>query len=151
MCTVFVAFFKRHWSLSLTKKQEEFAQQWYATGNKTEAYRRAYNCAGMSESTINKRASELSLDGKIAGRFSELQKAGQEETKTTVRDLDAMLKDAVELAKSISSPSAIVSAVTALAKLHGLNAPDKQHVNHSSSDGSMRPTTIELVPYVRED
>ena len=111
--------------LSLTPKQEEFAQQWYATGNKTEAYRRAYNCAGMSESTINKRASELSLDGEITGRFAELQKVGQEETKTTVRDLDAMLKDAVELAKSISNPSAIVSAVTALAKLHGLNAPDK--------------------------
>ena len=137
--------------MSLTPKQEEFAQQWYATGNKTEAYRRAYNCAGMSESTINKRASELSLDGKIAGRFAELQKAGQEETKTTVRDLDAMLKDAVELAKSISNPSAIVSAVTALAKLHGLNAPDKQHVDHSSADGTMRPTTIELVPYVHSE
>ena len=137
--------------MSLTPKQEEFAQQWYATGNKTEAYRRAYNAKNMANEVISIEASKVSSNPKVSIRFAELQKAGQERTKTTVDDLDAMLKDAVELAKSISNPSAIVSAVTALAKLHGLNAPDKQHVDHASSDGSMRPTTIELVPYVRED
>ena len=137
--------------MSLTPKQEEFAQQWYATGNKTEAYRRAYNCAGMSESTINKRASELSLDGKIAGRFAELQKAAQKRNNVTVDTVSQMYLEAWHLAKKISNPSAMVSAAGGMAKLHGLNAPDKQHVDHASSDGTMRPTTIELVPYVRED
>ena len=137
--------------MSLTPKQEEFAQQWYATGNKTEAYRRAYNAKNMTDEVISIEANKVSSNPKVSLRFSELQKAGQERTKTTVDDLDAMLKDAVGLAKSISNPSAIVSAVTALAKLHGLNAPDKQHVDHSSTDGTMRPTTIELVPYVHSE
>ena len=137
--------------MSLTQKQEEFAQQWYATGNKTEAYRRAYNAKNMTDEVISIEANKVSSNHKVSLRFSELQKAGQERTKTTVDDLDVMLKDAVELAKSISNPSAIVSAVTALAKLHGLNAPDKQQVDHSSTDGTMRPTTIELVPYVHSE
>ena len=32
--------------IKLTKKQKEFAEQVVATGNKTEAYRRAYNTNG---------------------------------------------------------------------------------------------------------
>ena len=32
-----------------------------------------------------------------------------------------------------------------------LGLQEKQHIDHASSDGTMRPTTIELVPYVRED
>ena len=137
--------------MPLTPKQEKFAQVWHATGNKSEAYRQAYNCENMSDEAIRVEANKVSSNPKVYLRFAELQKAGQERTKTTVDDLDSMLKDAVVLAKSISNPSAIVSAVTALAKLHGLNAPDKQHVDHSSTDGTMRPTTIELVPYVHSE
>ena len=32
-----------------------------------------------------------------------------------------------------------------------LGLQDKQQLDHSSTDGTMRPTKIELVPYVRED
>ena len=32
-----------------------------------------------------------------------------------------------------------------------LGLQEKQHVDHASSDGSMRPTTIELVPYVHSE
>ena len=137
--------------MPLTPKQEKFAQVWHATGNKSEAYRQAYNCENMSEATINNKAYALSLEGEITARFAELQKAAQKRNNVTVDTVSQMYLEAWHLAKKISNPSAMVSAAGGMAKLHGLNAPDKQHVDHSSADGTMRPTTIELVPYVRED
>ena len=137
--------------MPITPKQEKFAQVWHATGNKSEAYRQSYNCENMSEATINNKAYALSLEGKITARFAEHQKAAQKRNDTTVDTLDAMYKEAWKIGREIKNPSAMVSAVSGLAKLHGLNAPDKQHVDHSSTDGSMRPTTIELVPYVHSE
>lgn len=57
----------------LTAKQEKFVRIWFETGNKSEAYRRAYDCESMNAETINKRASELSKNGEVTGRFNELQ------------------------------------------------------------------------------
>ena len=137
--------------MPLTPKQEKFAQVWYATGNKSEAYRQADKCGNMSEATINNKAYALSLEGEITARFAELQKAAQKRNNVTVDTVSQMYLEAWKMAKSIENPSAMVSAASGMAKLHGLNAPDKQHVDHSSTDGTMRPTTIELVPYVHSE
>ena len=137
--------------MPLTPKQEKFAQVWHATGNKSEAYRQAYNCENMSEATINNKAYALSLEGEITARFAEHQKAAQKRNNVTVDTVSQMYLEAWKMAKSIENPSAMVSAASGMAKLHGLNAPDKQHVDHSSTDGTMRPTTIELVPYVNSE
>ena len=137
--------------MPITPKQKKFAQVWHATGNKSEAYRQAYNAENMSDAAIVSKAYEVSVNGEVAVRFAELQKAAQKRNNVTVDTVSQMYLEAWHLAKKISNPSAMVSAAGGMAKLHGLNAPDKQRVDHSSSDGSMRPTTIELVPYVRED
>ena len=137
--------------MPLTPKQEKFAQVWHATGNKSEAYRQAYNAGNMSAEVINVKAVEVAANGNVSVRFAELQKAAQKRNNVTVDTVSQMYLKAWKLAEVIKNPSAMVSAASGMAKLHGLNAPDKQHVDHSSSDGSMRPTTIELVPYVRED
>ena len=134
--------------MPLTPKQEKFAQVWHATGNKSEAYRQAYNTGGMSDSTIARKAVEVAENGNVTAMFERLQKAAQKRNNTTVDTLDAMFKEAWKIGREIKNPSAMVSAASGLAKLHGLNAPDKQHVDHSSTDGTMHPTTIELVPYV---
>ena len=134
--------------MPLTPKQEKFAQVWHATGNKSEAYRQAYNAGNMSAEVINVKAVEVAANGNVAVRFAELQKAAKKRNDTTVDTLDAMFKEAWKIGREIKNPSAMVSAASGLAKLHGLNAPDKQHVDHSSTDGTMHPTTIELVPYV---
>ena len=134
--------------MPLTPKQEKFAQVWHATGNKSEAYRQAYNTGGMSDSTIARKAVEVAENGNVTAMFERLQKAAKKRNDTTVDTLDAMFKEAWRIGKQNSNPSAMVSATSGLAKLHGLNAPDKQHVDHSSTDGTMHPTTIELVPYV---
>ena len=137
--------------MPLTPKQEKFAQAWHATGNKSEAYRQAYNAENMTDAAINDEAYRLSVNPEITLRFAELQKAAQKRNNVTVDTVSQMYLEAWHLAKKISNPSAMVSAAGGMAKLHGLNAPDKQHIDHASSDGTMRPTKIELVPYVRED
>lgn len=117
--------------MNLTPKQEKFAQVWYATGNKSEAYRQAYNAGNMSAKVINVKAVEVAANGNVAVRFAELQKAAKKRNDTTVDTLDAMFKEAWKIGREIKNPSAMVSAASGLAKLHGLNAPDKQDVNHS--------------------
>ena len=57
--------------MSLTPKQEEFAQQWYATGNKTEAYRRAYNAKNMTDEVTSIEANKVSSNPKVSLRFPE--------------------------------------------------------------------------------
>ncbi len=137
--------------MPLTPKQEKFAQVWHATGNKSEAYRQAYNAGNMSEAAIVSKAYEVSVNGAVAVRFAELQKAAQKRNNVTVDTVSQMYLKAWKLAEEIKNPAAMVSAASGMAKLHGLNAPDKQHVDHSSTDGTMRPTTIELVPYVHSE
>ena len=117
--------------MNLTPKQEKFAQVWHATGNKSEAYRQAYNAGNMSAKVINVKAVEVAANGNVAVRFAELQKAAKKRNDTTVDTLDAMFKEAWRIGREIKNPSAMVSAASGLAKLHGLNAPDKQDVNHS--------------------
>ena len=116
--------------MNLTPKQEKFVQVWHATGNKSEAYRQAYNAENMSAKVINVKAVEVAANGNVAVRFAELQKAAKKRNDTTVDTLDAMFKEAWRIGKQNSNPSAMVSATSGLAKLHGLNAPDKQDVNH---------------------
>ena len=137
--------------MPLTPKQEKFAQVWHATGNKSEAYRQAYNAENMSDEAIKVEANKVSGNPNVSLTFAELQKAAQKRNNVTVDTVSQMYLEAWHLAKKISNPSAMVSAAGGMAKLHGLNAPDKQHVDHASSDGTMRPTTIELVPYVHSE
>ena len=111
--------------MTLTTKQEKFAQEWFSTGNKSEAYRRAYNAENMAENVINVKATELSQNGKVAVRYKELVEAAQKRNETTVDVLDKMAKNAWAIAKEDRSPSAMNQSVAVLAKLHGLNQPEK--------------------------
>lgn len=60
-------------ALSLTPKQEAFCQAYLETGNASEAYRRSYDASEMKEATINRKAKELTDNGKISARLSELR------------------------------------------------------------------------------
>jgi phage terminase small subunit len=52
----------------LTPKQEKFWIEYLATGNASEAYRRAYGTTRMTERTMQKRANELLAHGAIKQR-----------------------------------------------------------------------------------
>lgn len=56
----------------LTLKQTRFCEEYLATGNATEAYRRAYNVGGMKDNTIKRNACTLIGNPKILSAISDL-------------------------------------------------------------------------------
>ncbi len=125
--------------MKLTVKQEKFLQEWILTGNKSEAYRKSYNCNNMKAKTIAERASRLSNEYKISARYGELSAASQKRNNTTVDAVDCMLKEAFELAKDAVTPSSMVSASMGLIKLHGLDAETQLKINSEGSSDDLSP------------
>jgi phage terminase small subunit len=58
---------------NITPKQERFLSVYLDTGNASEAYRQAYNCQRMKDTTIVVKASELLKNGNVAVRLQQLQ------------------------------------------------------------------------------
>jgi phage terminase small subunit len=58
---------------NLTIKQEAFCQSYILSGDKSAAYREAYNASRMKPETIHEMASKLSSNHKVATRIKELQ------------------------------------------------------------------------------
>jgi hypothetical protein len=57
----------------LTLKQEAFCQAYIRTGDKSAAYREAYNTVNMKNETVNSKACILSENGNVRTRILELQ------------------------------------------------------------------------------
>tara|TARA_R100001443_G_C3275961_1_gene159167 strand:- start:170 stop:640 length:471 start_codon:yes stop_codon:yes gene_type:complete len=139
----------------LTPKQRKFAEEYVITGNASEAYRRAYD---VSETTSNEviavKASELLSNGNISVRVSELQKQEAESFQITrkevaegyfkmiksweyLMDLAANEKLSKEqkakfyLLKEMVKGSDYRGAYDSIAKMFGLNAPDKQEIEQT--------------------
>jgi len=61
-------------SKKLTIKQEKFVNVYFETGNASHAYRQAYSCKNMKDTTVNVKASELLKNGNVSVRVKELQR-----------------------------------------------------------------------------
>ncbi|MDW0618492.1 terminase small subunit [Mannheimia haemolytica] len=120
----------------LTPKQEAFCLTYIETGNASEAYRQAYETEEMKSETVHRKAKELMDNGKITARIEELKAEHAERHKLTVDDLLAELEEARLLAKEKENPNAMTQATMGKAKLLGL---DKQIIDHTSSDDSLKP------------
>ncbi|GAB1660851.1 terminase small subunit [Mannheimia haemolytica] len=120
----------------LTPKQEAFCFAYIETGNASEAYRQAYETEDMKSETVHRKAKELMDNGKITARIEELKAEHAERHKLTVDDLLAELEEARLLAKEKENPNAMTQATMGKAKLLGL---DKQVIDHTSSDDSLKP------------
>jgi phage terminase small subunit len=59
--------------MPLTKKQEIFCKEYVKSGNKTQAYRIAYNTSRMKDETVHNKAYALSEKGEVRARIKELQ------------------------------------------------------------------------------
>jgi len=79
----------------LTPKQETAAQEYVACGDKSEAYRRAYDTSGMKPATINRAAFELFDNPKVAARVKSLQERHLKRHDTSV---DRILNEYARLA-----------------------------------------------------
>ncbi len=96
----------------MTAKQENFCLEYVRTGNKSEAYRLAYDAENMKTETINVKAYELFNDGKITDRVKELQeeierKALYSINKSIQRDLRLIGKyeAAIEVLENLNTTS----------------------------------------------
>lgn len=129
---------------NLTPKQEKFCLLYIELGNASEAYRRVYDVGNMPTNSINRKAKELLDNVKITSMINELRSDIVQAHKITVADLLNELEEARQAALRAETPqsSAAVGATMGKAKLLGL---DKQVIDHTSSDGSMSPTRIEIV------
>ena len=104
----------------LTPKQEGFCQSYIETGNASEAYRQNYNVHRMNANTINRKAKELIDNGKITARINSLQVDHAKRHNTTIDSLTDELNEAIRIAREDVKPSAMIVAIMAKAKLHGL-------------------------------
>lgn len=133
--------------MKLTPKQEKFAQVYVETSNASEAYRQAYHASKMKPETITRKAFDLMQDGNVTARLKEIREELAKASQIGLKDLLEELEQARQAALGCESPqsSAAVAATMGKAKLLGL---DKQVVEHSNPDGSLRPlpTVIQLVP-----
>lgn len=115
--------------MTLTAKQEAFAQAVASGLNQSDAYRSAYNAGKMKAETVQKRASELAADGEVAGRVASLREAiaskGLWTREKSVQAL-AAIADGGE-----AKANEIVAAIKELNLMHGFNAPSKIEVNGS--------------------
>lgn len=106
---------------NLTPKQEKFVTEWFRTGNKSEAYRRAYSTENMTEQTINSRAYELSKHSQIRARFESLVDQQRKSAQTDKATAEEYYKLAIELAQEVRNPSAMTNATNGLVKLLALD------------------------------
>jgi phage terminase small subunit len=139
----------------LTPKQRKFAEEYVNTGNASEAYRRAYDVSQTtSNDVIAVKASELLSNGNISVRVSELQKKESESFQITRKEvaegyfkmiksweylMDLAAKENLTkdqkakfyLLKEMVKGSDYRGAYDSIAKMFGLNAPDKQEIEQT--------------------
>lgn len=129
----------------LTEKQEAFCRAYIETGNASDAYRKSYQAAGMSEPCLNVKACELLKSGKISVRLQELREPILKKHNITVDSLLNELEEARQAAlcaETVQSGAA-VSATMAKAKLVGL---DKQITETKDDLASALNKLIDKLP-----
>jgi len=139
----------------LTPKQRKFAEEYVNTGNASEAYRRAYDVGkNTSIDTIKVNSSKMLSDTNILLTIKELQKKEAESFQITRKDvaegyfkmiksweylMDLAAKENLSkeqkakfyLLKEMVKGSDYRGAYDSIAKMFGLNAPDKQEIEQT--------------------
>jgi len=109
--------------MTLTAKQEQFAQAIASGMNQSDAYRKAYEAGGMKASSVTEKASELAANVKVTSRVTELQAELAEKQLWTRQD---SVTELAEIARGVESKAAEkIAAIKELNLMHGFNAPTK--------------------------
>jgi phage terminase small subunit len=105
----------------LTSKQNSFVQEMSSGSSGVDAYKSAYQCAGMSPKTIWEASSRLSKNPKVVARLDELRV--QKEVQERMLRLsygDFVINELQELALNAKSDKARIKALELLGKTVGL-------------------------------
>ena len=123
--------------MTLTTKQEKFAQAVASGMTQADAYRHAYNAENMADSTIHEEASRTANDRKVSARIKALQESAAIDALWSLGLSIKTKRQALKIAIDKKDSRAIIQASEALDKLCGLEPARK--VDITSSDGSMSP------------
>ena len=107
--------------MTLTPKQEKFAQLYVEKGNASEAYRQAYNSKAKYE-TVNVSASKLLSDPKVSLRVRELRKQLE---KTALWNREESFKVLAAIARGEDEDARTgdrINAVKEINRMHGWDA-----------------------------
>ena len=107
--------------MSLTPKQETFVNEWIATGNKSEAYRTAYDAENMSDESIKVEASRLSDNPNVALTYKKITDAAQKRNEMSQDKVSKMYQLAYQTAQKLDRPADMIRAADGLSTLYGLN------------------------------
>lgn len=125
--------------MTLTAKQEAFAQAIADGKNQSDAYRTAYSAGGMKPESVQQSACRLMGDLKVAARVKELREALANKALWTREQSVAVLAEVVAAMDAKHSDK--ISAVKVLNDMQGFNAPEKLELSGTVST----ITRIELV------
>ena len=116
----------------LTIKQERFAQEYVATGNASEAYRRAYDTQGNPE-TVAREAHRLVWHPKVAPRIQKLRARLSVLSDLSRGRIVVELEETRQVALATGNPAVAVRAT----KLKGdmIGAFDWQKADHAIAPG----------------
>jgi hypothetical protein len=104
----------------LTPKREAFARAYVECRNASQAYTQAFKCDGFYPGKIAARAHNLLQDEEVAAFVQDLRDKAAKRNDITIDNLTEMLLEDRKLARDLGMPSAAISAVRELGKLHGL-------------------------------
>lgn len=124
----------------LTPKQNAFVEAYLSTGSPSSAYRAAYNVVKSSPTVVAINASKAMKNPKVKARINELRAVLAEECHWDRVDSISVLAEIARKEKAKDSDR--VNAVKAINTMLGY---DKVTIDHTTSDGSMTPTTITRV------
>ena len=110
--------------MSLTAKQEAFAQGLANGLSQADAYRAAYDAENMKDNSIYRKAHDLMENVKITARVAELKKT----TASKLLWTREMSVKALVQAYKEGTGSTKVAAVKELNAMHGFNEPTKHDV-----------------------
>lgn len=117
--------------MTLTAKQEAFAQAIADGLNQADAYRSAYNAGAMKAETIQNKASLLMKKGEVGARVALLRKELADKSLWTREQSIAVLSGVVGDMEARHGDK--ISAVKVLNDMQGFNAPVKLDVAGSVS------------------
>ena len=128
--------------IKLPPKQEEFVQELIKGRSQADAYRKVYKTDKSTNKTINEKASRMANKGNVEARLSEIRKPVNEKLGYT---LEAHLKRLEVLSMKAANVGQLTAAINAEISRGKASGHYVEKVDHTSSDGSMSPTKIEIV------
>lgn len=112
--------------MSLTPKQERFAQEVASGKSQADAYRAAFNVKPTTKpESVQVNASKLMADAKVAQRVAEIRAAATERLVWTIQDSLDVLASIAKGLDTDAKPSDKVNAVKAINAMYGIDAPSK--------------------------